>query len=375
MNNRLKRVGIVSYNMYGNFTNYGSALQTYALHKTINSIAPDKIESVVVDYCPDILADKDVLNPIGNMWDKDDEAIERCRMSLPAIRENYRKFQDFYKTQYNLTEGKYTSANFNESLPKEFLTGYVCGSDTVFAVPEFGFDDGFYANYEAMRGRSIAYAASFGDYDIPESDIPELRQKLQNFNSIGLRENDKLNLVKSLVTCSVDKVIDPTLLLTPEEYSPLIKDPGINRRYLLLYSRRDNPKMQEFAESLAKNNGWEIVEISLNAKNADRHIMRYDAGVEEFLGLVKNAEMVITNSFHGMIFAVQFRRPFYIFSRNLCDIKITEILELFDTKDRLIADSVPKCSTPIDYERVHARISKAREESLSILQQELKSLS
>ncbi len=88
-----KRVGIVSYNMYGNFTNYGSALQTYALHNAINKLSPEKIESVVVDYCPDILADKDILNPMQNMWDTDEEARERCRLSLPAIRENYKKFK------------------------------------------------------------------------------------------------------------------------------------------------------------------------------------------------------------------------------------------------------------------------------------------
>ena len=238
-------------------------------------------------------------------------------------------------------------------------------------MPEFGFDDGFYANYEAMRGRSVAYAASFGDYDVPESDIPELRHKLHNFNMIGLREKDKLTLVKSLVKCPVDKVIDPTLLLTTEDYTPLIKTPEINSRYLLLYSRRDNPRMQEFAESMAKKNGWKIVEISLNAKNEDRHIMRYDAGVEEFLGLVKNAEMVITNSFHGMIFAVQFKRPFFIFSRNLCDTKIAEVLELFGLDDRLIVSGSEPSPKNIDYIRVHDRIFKARKDSLEFLKKEL----
>ena len=129
--------------------------------------------------------------------------------------------------------------------------------------------------------------------------------------------------------------------------------------------------MQEFAEKTAKENGWEIVEISLNAKNAEHHIMRYDAGVEEFLGLVKNAEMVVTNSFHGMIFAVQFKRPFYIFSRNLCDTKITEILELFDIKERLISENISTNCNDIDYDNVHNRIVKSRNASLSVLNKEL----
>ena len=82
---------------------------------------------------------------------------------------------------------------------------------------------------------------------------------------------------------------------------------------------------------MAAENGLKIIDISLRATNAERgHIMRYDAGVEEFLSLVKNAEYIVTNSFHGMIFSVQFRRPFVIFSREQCDNKIEELLELLN---------------------------------------------
>lgn len=369
----MKRVGIVSYNMYGNFTNYGSALQSYALHKTIDRIAPGEIESIVVDYCPDVLADKDVLNPMGNMWDTDAESRERCRLSLPAIRENYDKFCRFYKEQYRLSGKKYTSGNFNESLDGENLQGYVCGSDTVFAVPEFGFDDGFYANYECMRHRSVAYAASFGDYDIEPNQICELKQRLVNFNAIALRENDKKVLVEGLVSAPVYQVIDPTLLLTADDYAPIIEPQPYTEPYILLYSRRQDNSMMEFAERKAKALGVRIVEISLNAHNEDKHIMRYDAGVEEFLGLVKGAKLVITNSFHGMIFAVQFCKPFYIFSRKLCNTKISELLELFGISERLMTTGDEPAPQEIDYKEVHQRIREARAQSIQVLSTELKS--
>ncbi len=363
----MKRVGIVSYNMYGNFTNYGSALQSYALQKAINGIAPGRIEAMIVDYCPDVLADKDILNPMANMWDKDEAALERCRLSLPAIRENYEKFKRFYHEQYNLSSQKYTYANFNESLDTEGLSGYVCGSDTVFAVPEFGFDDGFYASYPAMQQRSVAYAASFGDYDIKDSQIPELKRRLANFKSIALRENDKKPIVESLVAAPVYKVIDPTLLLATEEYEIITQDPDVKEPYLLLYSRRGDEAMQKFAESLAASKDLKLIEISLNAQNSARHTMRYDAGVEEFLGLVKNASVVVTNSFHGMIFAVQFRRPFYIFSRKLCDTKIEEVLTLFGLEDRLFSPDNMTEPRAIDYDLVHSNIAAARDNSKQIL--------
>ena len=80
----MKRIGTVSYNIYCNFTNYGSALQTWALHQAIKKVAGDMIDPVLVDYCPEILADKDPLNPFANMWDKDEESRRMCELTMPA---------------------------------------------------------------------------------------------------------------------------------------------------------------------------------------------------------------------------------------------------------------------------------------------------
>lgn len=70
----LEKIGIVSYNIYGNFTNYGSALQSWALQQTIKFLG---YQPVLVDYCPDVLRDMDPLNPYKNMWDKDEES-KKC---------------------------------------------------------------------------------------------------------------------------------------------------------------------------------------------------------------------------------------------------------------------------------------------------------
>lgn len=156
----MKRLGIISYNIYGNFTNYGSALQSWALHQAVKSQGHSP---VLVDYCPDILADKDPLNPFANMWDQDEESRRMCELTLPAIRENFYKFDKFYHERFERTDKKYTSENFDEVVKDEKLNGFICGSDTIFCPDEFGFDDGYYANYECMKKHSVAYAASFGD--------------------------------------------------------------------------------------------------------------------------------------------------------------------------------------------------------------------
>jgi len=360
------KLGTISYNIYCNFTNYGSALQTWALHQAIKKLG---LNPVLVDYCPDILADKDPLNPFGNMWDKDDESRRMVEMTLPAIRINYEKFDRFFHERFDRTKIAYTSANFNSVMSE--VDSFVCGSDTIFCPDEFGFDDGYYANYKCMKGNSVAYAPSFGDPHFSEEDYMKLNALLQNFKALGLREQMMIPYVREHVTVPVEKVIDPTLLLTKDDYDAIATERLICEPYLLLYARRYNPKMEDYAEKMAEEKGLKIVDISLRATNAEKgHLMFYEAGVEEFLSLVKHAEYIITNSFHGMIMSVQYHRPFVIFSREQCDTKITELLELFGLSDRMLVNGTEQY-TEIDYDSVHRRIVEARDTAQEFLRMEL----
>lgn len=323
----MKTFGVVSYNIHCNFTNYGSALQSWALCRTIERLG---YKPVLMDYCPDVLRDKNPLDPFKNMWDKDAESRRMCELTMPAIRENYKKFDRFYTERFNRSHA-YTSENFNDCVNAEGLDGFVCGSDTIFCVDEFGIDDGYYANYECMRGHSISYAASFGDPHFTPETYELLDVRLKNFKAIGIRESGMVPYIKQRVSVPVSQVIDPTLLLSATDFDELAKEAENKPPYLLLYARRYNSKMEEYAIDVAKKNGWRIVEISLRATNADRgHEMRYDAGVEEFIGLVKNASYVVTNSYHGMIVAIHYNKSFDIFSREQCDTKIDEVLNRLD---------------------------------------------
>lgn len=362
----MNRIGTISYNIYCNFTNYGSALQTWALHQAMKQL---DAYPVLVDYCPDILAHKDPLNPFGNMWDKDEESRHMVELTMPAIRVNYEKFDRFYRERFARTKKAYTSANF-ESVMDE-VDAFVCGSDTIFCPDEFGFDDGYYANYRCMRGNAVAYAPSFGDPHFSDEDYKKLNILLQNFKAFGLREQMMVPYVSEHVSVPVQKVIDPTLLLTQEDYDTIATERMVDKPYLLLYARRYNPKMEAYAEVLAEKNGWQIVDISLRATNAEKgHMMFYEAGVEEFLSLVKHAEYIVTNSFHGMIMSVQYKRPFVIFSREQCDTKITELLELFGLADRMLINGTEKFAD-IDYLSVHERIEGARAQAKDFLKMEL----
>lgn len=369
----MKIFGIVSYNIHCNFTNYGSALQSWALSKAINKLGENKWQAKLIDYCPDILKDKDPLNPMKNMWDKDEESRRLCELSLPAIRENYKKFDEFYKNEFIKTKKEYTSNNFNEVVNDEDIDGFVCGSDTIFCVDEFGIDDGYYANYDCMKnGYSISYAASFGDSHFNNDSYEILNQRLQNFKALGIREYQMIPYIKQHTSVEVKKVLDPTLLLEEKDYEEITYPERLEKeKYVLLYARRRNDKMTAYADKLAKENGWKVIDISLQATNADKHRMFYEAGVQEFLSLVKNAEFIVTNSFHGMIFSVQFNKQFVIFSREQCNTKIEELLNLFGLQDRMLINGNEEYDMNIDYAQVFERIIPEREESLKYLKENL----
>lgn len=366
----MRRYGIVSYNIYCNFTNYGSALQSWALQQTVDKLGNGRWKTVLVDYCPTILADKDPLNPIKNMLDIDEKARNMCELSMPAIRENYKKFDDFYNTRFNKTSKKYTPDNFNQIVKDEDLNGFICGSDTIFCIDEFEFEDGYYANYSCMKELyTIAYAASFGDAHFTSDTLSILGQKVKNFKAIGLRESTLLDYVNESTLIPVKRVLDPTLLLETQEYDRIAEKRIETEKYLLLYVRRYNPEMEKYAERLAEKNGWKIIEISLRADNAKKHRMFYEAGVEEFLSLVKYAEFVVTNSFHGAIFSIQFRRQFVVFAREQSNTKIRELLGLLGLSSRQLFSEEMVVEEKIDFEPVHEILARERKKSCAFIKE------
>ena len=366
----MKRFGVISYNIHCNFTNYGSALQSWALKESINRLG---YHAVLVDYCPDILKDKNPLDPVKNLWDKDDESKRMIALTMPAIEKNYYKFEDFYTNEFDRTKKVYYSDNFNDVVKDEKLDGFVCGADTIFCVDEFGIDDGFYANYDCMKnGYAVSYAASFGDSHFTDETYKLLDERLHNFKAIAIRESGMLPYIKDRVSVPTAKVLDPTFLLTASDYDKITdKKRKIKDKYLLLYSRRYNKKMFDYADKIAKEKGLKVVDISLRADMKDKHIMSYESGVEEFLSLVKNAEFVVTNSYHGMIFCLQFRKDFVIFSREQCDTKIKEVLDLIKLNDRMLTTGEEEYKKVIDFDKIDSIIEKERKKSLEFLKMEL----
>lgn len=363
-----KRIGIVTYNKYCNFTNYGSALQSWALWNAINDLG---YECLLVDYCPEILKDKNPLNPFEKMWVKDSEVLKDKKEIMKAIKINFDKFSSFYN-KMAFTKKKYDKNNFNSIVDE--VDSFVCGGDTIFCIEEYGFDPGYYAEYLPMKNNSISFSASFGDSNFIGDGINELKEKISNFKALGIREGRLIDTLKELTIKPVKRVIDNTLLVERERYEELIGDikPVISEPYLLYYSRFYNKEMEDFAIKLAKDKGLKIIEISLRQTNKRLgHINCYEAGVEEFLSLVKYSQYVVSNSYHAMIFSVIFNKEFYCFPRVNCLDKFRQFLSLVDLNERLIEDKHCVSTTPIDYIKVNNIIEKHKKDSIDFLKEEL----
>lgn len=361
---KIVNVGIVTYSsLHCNFTNYGTVLQAWALKQAVTKTELEGIKAVpwLVDYCPDSMRDKSPLDPIRNMWDTGNESRKMCELSMPAIRENFEKIKDFYHRQLNLTAHTYIGENFEQLPLTEGINRFICGSDSIYDIDEFGRDRVFFSDIEPMRKRSIAYAPSFQDSfgKLVKHYHQELKRYMGNYLAVGLRDRSAVDYLGGVCNLPVVHVCDPTLLLDPVDYQKIMAERLEESPYLLYYSRRYNPEMEQFVERLAKEKELKVIEISLRATNAARHRMFYSAGVEEFLSLVRYADCVVTNSYHCMIFSILFEREFYVFSREHCQNKIWELLDEFGLEKRFCSGYGDADNTVNDYGQVNVlRVNK-----------------
>lgn len=364
----MKKYGIISYNHYVNFVNFGSILQTYALQQALDQL---HVDNVIVDYTPKSMLHADKDNPMPLFQEADAVSRHNLELSLPDIHKANQKFDAFWALHCRKTEHHYDA----DHLSGLNLDGYICGSDTIWNLQEFqGFDPGFWADAPAMKGKyNITYSASIGDGTFSVEEKQTLSEKIKNFMHISMREDTMLPELESVWGGHLYCTVDPTLLLDCSSYEKLEVESPLRpkKKYVLLYSRQYNPEMNAYADRLAEEYDLEVLDISLRYLNKDHHIMAYNTGIEEFLDLVHHAETVVTNSFHGAIFAIQYRRPFHVFFRNGTASKTQFLLDRFGLSERHISDTSTVLESAIDWDSAWKSIVRQRQESFDYLRMAL----
>jgi len=323
----MKKIGLLTFPRY---YNYGTYLQMFALQTVIQNIG----------YVCDVI-DYDPFSPLRynitttNKISQQLKRLGRILSNPSAAMINYkaRKYQrqfeiitmkrqqlflSFLDNHINIGTKKYLRYEDLEIDPPS-CDAFVVGSDQVWNPISHFMDDSFYLAF-AKRHQRVAYAPSIGLSRIPDNAMEWVKSGINGIAHLSIREEQGATLIRELTGREALVVADPTLLLTSSEWLQSFSLPSIRRSsYVLCYFLESDSYMRERAIEIAKTNGLDLVIIPVNPVDVEGNNnifnMEYDVGPKEFLSLIKNASFVCTDSFHGTVFSIVFRRPFFTFRR------------------------------------------------------------
>ncbi|TLX73965.1 polysaccharide pyruvyl transferase family protein [Labilibacter sediminis] len=377
------KIGIISFNKYSNHMNYGAVLHSYAFQQYLDSI---NIDSRIIDYIPKSLEKYNIKYPILNnrrFWSifPFSRAVFRWSVGFKSNVRKYKKFENFFATHYKLTDKTYSHADLFEQTnckDLEFST-VVCESDIIWKRKSTGgvYNEAFFLKFPmAENARKVAYAPSLGAKPFSEEEKVQFKELVSDFDAISTRESQGAAYLSKLLNTDISWVLDPTLLIESKDYSDIIIEPN-EKNYLLVYNCMKNDKaMVKQAASLAKKMNLKLIEICAFPENRVyfNHEVKDDIGIEEFLGLFKNASYVVCNAFHGGCFSLLFEKQFFLFLRDATDYRMKNITDALDIGDRLIHfynKVIPSDIKEIDYSIVNVKLNELRERSRSFIKENL----
>ena len=319
----MKKVTAITFHRAQNF---GSALQTYALSQMVSNLNDD-IFYQVLDISSD--AQKELYShykKVNGFSDLVKNAVIFLNSKKIRLREN--KFKAFLENFLNLTND--TEADY-----------FISGSDQIWNVRAKDFADFYFLDF-AKNAKKVSYAASFGPLKIDWNKYNKEKyiSFLNDYSAVSVREEGSRENVELLTGKPCDIHVDPTLLLTADEWRKIQSDANYkNGKYILLYCLEPSKKQLRMAKIISKKLGLPIVVLRYNNKNDmfNTFVKRYDAGPQDFLSFIDNAALVLTSSFHGTAFSLIYGKPFYVLD-NGDDNRISSILKKTGTMDRNIEE-------------------------------------
>lgn len=321
----MKKVGIVSCYFKDN---YGSMLQAYATKKFLDNNNVEN-ETIKIDdnidfkkgkkkyYLTQIFNFNFIKSKFGMIKMKFDKKFNKELGKNISIR-NY-KYKEF-RSSINLSESCKTYAELS-ILAENKYSNIIVGSDQLW-LPVNVVADYYTLNWVPENINKISYSTSFGVSNIPKKYKEKYKTFLKRINHLSVREESGVKLINEISKLNAKWVCDPTLLLTKEEWeNETIRERIVEDKYILCYFLGNNIEHRKFAERLKKATGLKIV--SLN--HADEYvkysdifadIKPYDIGPREWINLIRNAEYICTDSFHGSVFSLIFNKTFFCFRRH-----------------------------------------------------------
>lgn len=283
---------------------------------------------------------------------------------------NYQSFikKGNYSSQYKSIDELY-KANLNYDI-------YMVGSDQVWNPLASSSIEPYFLTFAPKNAKKIAYASSFGVSELNNNLQNRYAYLLKNLDFISVREQSGVDLVKQLTGKDAKLVCDPTLLLSKQDWKPYMKPyPNMPKKYVAIYQLSDSDTIVNLALRISKEQHIPVYRICKTPFRTKRHkgiSNILDAGPSEFLSLIINASFIVTDSFHGTAFSINFGVPFYTVVSTLKknNSRMVSLLNYVQLTDRLVKDDAHIQNIIIDHydnNKVQQLLYTFRNSSVSFL--------
>ena len=354
--NERKRIGIITFH---NAHNNGAVLQCYALMSFLTQIG---YNVAIIDYKAKALNYYHWFR-----WSRFKPWHPRYFLKniffLPRRIIRYYSFTNFVRKNLHLVSvEKWLRGGEN-------FDTIVVGSDQLWNINNsFGMYDYFYWGKfkEKINSKIVSYAVSMGGA-WKNVDWKTISVFLKNFNAISVREEYLEQLIESRCFCKVDTVLDPTLLISNDFWKSKLNRKKRKRPYLFFYQARNNEKAFLYAKKVAKKKSLDFIVMSADIASHNS-ICTIGANPFDFLSFIDDADFVITSSFHGTVFSLQYRKNFISLKLGDGDDgRIENILKMYGLLERFSdLNKIPE-DTFIDYNRVEKNAEEIRKFSTNWL--------
>ena len=355
-------------------SNYGSLLQSIATVKVIEGLG---CQCEIIDYQrPDEIGLSEVLTQLRR---KNGYRNPLKKLAYIAVRYPIEKFAQVRFDKMRKKYLKMTSrCSSHADLKKLSADAFMTGSDQVWGPMMNGvYDSAYFLQFARTGSRKLAYAASFGKTKFDEVTIADYKRMLADYDKIAVREKSAAKLLKEwgLNNC-IGQVLDPTLLLTKDEWKNLLVSETDNKKYagkkyILVYQIHNDPKLSDYANRIAKHTGMQLLRVNPyyhQKLRGGKFFCCPDLG--EFLSLIEHATCIITDSFHGTCFSINFGKQFIeILPNNATGTRNQSILELTGLSNRILHDfnDFSLMEKVIDYRKVHEVLGNERSKSIGVI--------
>ena len=368
-------------------SNYGGVLQAFALQTILKRMGHDVLE---------IELKKNLRWQYPPLWKMPLSFGKRFLLKYIVRRKNQKIFLERYERMiYPLLVHDifdFISKYINQFKVDKFIDckgkfdAFVCGSDQIWRYKYYPFFEGDIANvYFKFLGddscKRIAYAASFGtdNWEYPAKETAECKKMIQKFDAVSVREETGVKLCSTYYDIKAKHVLDPTMLLSKDDYVDLIEKSDVpkSKGNLFCYILDNTDEKMNVVKNIEKQRHLSSFFMNGDCGNWTEDLeKRIQPPVESWLRAFYDSEFIVTDSFHACVFSILFHKQFLVIGnkeRGLA--RIYSLLSMFGLEDRLTSDTgldINRMKT-IDYDRVDEILAKHREESRTFLIQALTS--